>query len=404
MIPTYNGAEELSTLIPVLHSQEKVREVEIIVVDSGSQDGSADIAEKLGAKVIRIPKEEFSHSYARNLGASHATGDYLLFMTQDALPNGNRWLAKMLQPILKGDAVAVSCRQIPKSDCDLFGRFAVLSHAQYMGITSKDRILSLPKVQNYETLRLNAQLEDVSCLIIRNIFNKYQYRGNYAEDLDLGLRLIRDNYKLALLSSVQVIHSHSRPPFYHLRRCIVDMKTLKNILPDIPMGHTSTAQTVANRIISAYSVLALFICEALNYIQFSSEQEDFLHWAGVTFRKYEAELARKPKIEVEKLVQTQIPYMDESTTGFVSQITEEYFGHYVFDTLIVAEQRYLLENALPQYFVDTCEEMNSKRKLEICDMLCKHFGQCSGNTMTGLLFSEEDSLLKQLTEKLCIGI
>lgn len=213
VIPTYNGAEELSTLIPVLQSQEKVREVEIIVVDSGSQDGTADIAEKLGARVIRIPQEEFSHSYARNLGASHATGDYLLFMTQDALPKGNSWLVRMLQPVLKGDAVAVSCRQIPKLGCDLFGRFAVLFHAQYMGIISEDRILSLPKVKNYETLRLNAQLDDVSCLIVRDVFNKYQYRGNYAEDLDLGLRLIRDNYKLALLSSVQVIHSHSRSPF-----------------------------------------------------------------------------------------------------------------------------------------------------------------------------------------------
>ena len=125
VIPSYNGAHELPALLELLHSQTGISDLEIVVVDSGSKDGTAELAEQAGCKVVRIPQEDFSHSYSRMLGAKHASGEYLLFMTQDALPDRADWVLRMLQPCLVSGAAAVSCYETPKPDADLLSHITV---------------------------------------------------------------------------------------------------------------------------------------------------------------------------------------------------------------------------------------------------------------------------------------
>lgn len=61
---------------------------------------------------------------------------------------------------------------------------------------------------------------------------RYRYRGDYAEDLDLGIRLIQDGYRVAMLASVKVIHSHNRPAYYFLKRSFVDVIFLVGLFKD----------------------------------------------------------------------------------------------------------------------------------------------------------------------------
>ena len=71
---------------------------EIIAVDSGSRDRTLAILEAHAVRVIRIPPQEFGHGKTRNLAASHAQGDYLVFLTQDATPADADWLARCWHP------------------------------------------------------------------------------------------------------------------------------------------------------------------------------------------------------------------------------------------------------------------------------------------------------------------
>ena len=48
--------------------------VELLIVDSGSTDGSLEIARRHGARVIEIPQSEFSHGGTRNLAIEQADG------------------------------------------------------------------------------------------------------------------------------------------------------------------------------------------------------------------------------------------------------------------------------------------------------------------------------------------
>lgn len=252
VIPTYNAGPDLRETLSALRGQIGVGEVEIICVDSGSTDQTIAECKLAGAKVIKITQEEFSHSHARNLGAEAATGEYLLFMTQDAMPTDTTWLYRMLS-VLSDDVVACSPMEIENGKGDLKYSADSAYHAGYLGLYEGDYITSMPKNEN-ETestdeklayandIRRNAQLTDVSNLIYRDVFMKYKYDGDYAEDLRLGIKLIKNGYHLALLSSVQVYHGHDRDAEYIQSRSYTDRKALCELLPDLLTGAIGEAE------------------------------------------------------------------------------------------------------------------------------------------------------------------
>ena len=83
IIPTYNGEKYLGEALASVEAQTYPG-IEVIVVDDGSTDASAAIAESFaGATVIRQPNQGVSA--ARNRGIAEATGELLAFLDQDDL-------------------------------------------------------------------------------------------------------------------------------------------------------------------------------------------------------------------------------------------------------------------------------------------------------------------------------
>jgi len=264
IIPVKNGANDLKLLLPVLCSQIGLKNLEIIIVDSGSTDESLSIARAYGAKILTIPAQDFSHSLSRNIGAQEAKSNYLFFTTQDALPSSNTFIYRLLKAMKKTGAVAVSCREFCREDADLFYRVSTWYHFnQFLNISHNDKILSLPQDLNYITLRKNAQISDIACIIKKDIFDKYRFRGNHAEDLDLGIRLIKDNYKLALLGFPCIIHSHRRPAKYWLKRAYVDTLTLADMFCDFQIPDLQSHK-VFESILMAYYCFSHLLKNDLN--------------------------------------------------------------------------------------------------------------------------------------------
>jgi rhamnosyltransferase len=96
-VPVYNGARYLDEVLGAVRAQRVDRELELLVIDSGSTDGSLEIAERHGARIHRIPKAEFSHGGTRNLAMEMASGEHVAFITQDATPAHDGWLAALLE-------------------------------------------------------------------------------------------------------------------------------------------------------------------------------------------------------------------------------------------------------------------------------------------------------------------
>jgi glycosyltransferase involved in cell wall biosynthesis len=151
IIPTKNAGPDFDFTLEKIRTQKGIKEPEIIIVDTGSTDETVKLAEKYGATVYRIKPEEFNHGLTRNYGAEKVTGDYILFMVQDAIPIGNYWLYKMVK-VLESDTkiAAASCRQVPRSDADLFASYTMWYHYRVMEFNN-DKIVSTNK-ENFKKL------------------------------------------------------------------------------------------------------------------------------------------------------------------------------------------------------------------------------------------------------------
>ena len=85
VIPVKDGGDDLVRCLDGIAAQQVDEEVEVVVVDSGSTDGSPDVARAAGAVVHEIPADEFGHGRTRNLAIELARGELLVFTSQDAV-------------------------------------------------------------------------------------------------------------------------------------------------------------------------------------------------------------------------------------------------------------------------------------------------------------------------------
>ncbi|MFC5649807.1 glycosyltransferase [Paenibacillus solisilvae] len=318
VIPTINAGQEFELLLAMLSRQKGFKQVEIVIVDSGSTDMTLDLAKEYNVTLVRIKPEDFSHSYARNLGAeTAASDDYLLIMTQDALPTSDYWLFELYAASEKNDFAAVSCAESSREDVDLFYRVICWSHYRFLGVIDNDRIMEMPDSNDYHSLRFNAQLSDVTCLIKKDIFMNYKYRFDYAEDLDLGLRLIRDGYKIGLLGQTKVIHSHKRLPYYHLKRGFVDNLFMHQFFDDyaVPKLYSDNLE---RDLVYTYSVLTHLINSTLADIKHSNSIEKL---SMLTYSELDSAILR-PYDYLLRL--DKCDYVDDKTHQFVEKLFEGY--------------------------------------------------------------------------------
>ncbi len=387
VIPTFNGAHELPQLLELLHRQTGIQDLEIVVVDSGSTDGTDTMAERGGCKVIRIPQSEFSHSHARMLGATAATGEYLLFMTQDALPDRNDWVLRMLQPCLISGAAAVSCYESPKADADLLSHITVWNWKNVMS-GGCDRLTALPEDTSYDNLRRCAQLSDNACVVKRSIFMELGgHRGAYAEDLDLGIRLLRAGYKLGLLASVSVVHSHNRPALYNFKRAIVDGVNIAGLFSDFRLD-ALTSQQAMNRIFTAAVANRAFV---------SVLGEDLPEMTPGSFTEYVRTaynniiVSLKSVKDTETLLFAAGEDMDDSVRGFLTDLWVQYGSGYRFDGGLAAMQgRYLMHTVCP-YLDSVNTDIDAQLRSELCRLVWQYFGQSAGYCVAAAYLHEGGS-------------
>ena len=96
IIPTKNAGLEFRKTLEAIRGQ--TREAEVVVVDSGSSDGTVDLARQFRARTISIPPESFNHGETRNFGIRNSTGQFCVMLVQDAIPVGETWLEELISP------------------------------------------------------------------------------------------------------------------------------------------------------------------------------------------------------------------------------------------------------------------------------------------------------------------
>src|SRR5215218_1816961 len=243
-IPVLDGARYLDEVLTAVRAQEVDRPVELLIWDSGSTDGSLEIAARHGARIHHIPKHEFSHGGTRNRMAAMAEGDHIAFLTQDATPASPRWLAALLEGFTAADDVAaVFGAHIPRPDashmikCEMERHFATWGGGRAIDVQRLDRspagLAAYRRFPGRWTF-----LSDVNCAVARWALERRPYREvPYAEDQLLGRELIEAGYAKVFHPDAAVVHSHDYPPAQFLRRYFDEFRSLREVLDHVePAG------------------------------------------------------------------------------------------------------------------------------------------------------------------------
>lgn len=134
VIPVKNAGALFPSVVEAILYQAIDGALELVLVDSGSTDGTREwidrkIRDDARIRVLDIRPEEFNHGRTRNLGISATTGEVIALTTQDGTPHDRSWLARMAAALHSApDIAGVTGRQVPYPDAPLCVRREIVNH------------------------------------------------------------------------------------------------------------------------------------------------------------------------------------------------------------------------------------------------------------------------------------
>lgn len=227
VIPVKNGAHWLDACIHGIMSQTLLSQTEIIVIDSGSTDGSLELLKKYPVRIVSIAPEEFNHGLTRNYGAQISRGEFVVLTVQDAVAADNRWLQNLLEGFLAAENVAAVCgsQVVPhhpdKNPVDWFRpfgkeekkvcRFATANDFDALGAAEKKAVCGW---------------DDVTSMYKRSVLIDLPFqKTSCSEDIIWAREALRAGLTLVYNPAAKVHHYHYGDREFAFRRTLTVMHT-----------------------------------------------------------------------------------------------------------------------------------------------------------------------------------
>jgi glycosyltransferase involved in cell wall biosynthesis len=225
IIRTYNEARHLPAVLEGISRQQKSSlKSEIIIVDSGSTDGSVQIAKQYNARVLHIKKEEFSFGRSLNLGCRMASGDVLVFISGHCVPKTNTWLERLVSPLVHDSISYAYGRQVGNEETR-FSEYQLFK--KYFPVTS-----SIPQ-DGFFCNNANAAIK-------KTVWSQYLFNEDITglEDMELARRLYNSGLKIAYVADAAVYHLHKETWHKIKLRFEREAIALRHIMPEIHVRFT----------------------------------------------------------------------------------------------------------------------------------------------------------------------
>ena len=227
VIPVYNGGDQLIRVVETCLQQDLDAEFEILIIDSSSTDGCINhLPKDERIRLHRISKSDFGHGRTRNLGVSLARGEFVAFITQDAIPANRMWLMNLIEPLQTDRKIAgvFGCHiahegHNPLTSYDLdqhFNRWIFRSHRKPIELEESRKKPDAP-ISNHERF----YSDNNSCLRKKAWEQVPIPEVIYGEDQLWAIDILRYGFKKAYASTAIVRHSHE----YNFRETLIRANT-----------------------------------------------------------------------------------------------------------------------------------------------------------------------------------
>lgn len=216
IIRCYNEEQHIGRLLSGI-MQQTVKNVEIILVDSGSIDATLSIASRYPTKIVYIDPEEFSFGRALNVGCKAAIGEFIVNASAHVYPVYNDWLEGLLAPFADSRIALVYGKQ----------------RGNEITKFSEHQILAKWFPDHSNLNQDHPFCNNANAAIRRQLWEKMPYDEKLTglEDLDWAKRVMDEGYHIAYAADADIIHAHNETPIRIYNRYRREAIALKRIYP-----------------------------------------------------------------------------------------------------------------------------------------------------------------------------
>ncbi len=214
VIRAKNEARYIGDALAAVFDPSALSPRQVVVVDSGSIDGTQDIVRRFPATLIQIRPEEFTYGFALNLGVAHTNAEIIATLSAHSTPSTPDWLRRLIEPFQQARVAGVYGRQLPRSNATIL---------ELIGMRLTGVLSESPKVLATRPLFSNANGAFRRSLWLEHPFDE-SIGG--AEDIAWVRSMQERGYVIAYQPTAAVYHSHGEPLARHLRRASRDIPTV----------------------------------------------------------------------------------------------------------------------------------------------------------------------------------
>ena len=206
IIPAYRPGEGWKQMLRGLEGQ--IWPVHrLIVMNTGKENWKAAYEKTtIPMEVHHLTREEFDHGKTRDQAARMSRADYLLFMTQDALPEDCHLIEKLVEAMEQDEKIgAAYARQLPREDCRLMEQYT--RQFNYPEESRVKWLADLPElgIKTYFCSNVCAMYRRELYLQLGGFVQK----AIFNEDMIFAGELIQKGYGVAYAAEAKVVHSHN---------------------------------------------------------------------------------------------------------------------------------------------------------------------------------------------------
>lgn len=200
VIPTKNSAKYLEKCLRSISELDFPKEeLEVIIVDGGSTDGTIEIAKKYGCKVII--ENGGTIGYARDLGMRAASGEFVAYTDADCVVDRN-WLKELLSRFMDESIAAVGGPNVTPGDDSDFGKavgdvLELLSRAGARYMFNADRVIEVYHNPTCNSIYRKKALEEAG---------GFNYKLITVDDEELDYRIRKRGYRILFNPRAVVYH------------------------------------------------------------------------------------------------------------------------------------------------------------------------------------------------------
>ncbi len=214
VIRAYNEAAHLPRLFQGIRSQT-VKDLEVILVDSGSTDPSVEIAQAQGASVVSIAPADFTFGRSLNLGLQAAAHELVVIASAHVYPVYPDWLESLLRPF-QDPEVALT-----------YGKQRGPASAEF----SEQQIFHQWYPERSVGRQATSFCNNANAAIRRSLWQQNPYDESLTglEDLAWGKWAIEQGHAISYVAEAEVIHVHEETPrgvFNRYRREAIAFKRI----------------------------------------------------------------------------------------------------------------------------------------------------------------------------------